>query len=243
MKLLIILMTVGFAVFALPSSAQENAFILLPDTIETRSNLNCSPTEKIATKQRTGPGIVAGSDLMLSQKEKMKRPVIRNYTCSLHTDIIADKPGRCSRCGALLQRSVKDKNKVAGTRKYACTEHPAVSGIKGSECTQCGKVLKTTQISSSRHPHTSPVCINPGKSGKCMTCGTDLLRSSKEKMKMEVMNICCCDAQQSTNEPGHSWVATTYCCRRYPNTGANFFGIPDDSLTLIIQHFIINLLR
>ena len=188
-------MTFGFALFAMPSFAQENAVNHVADTIETKANIDCCPAKTTITNQQAAAGIVAGSDLMLSQKEKMRRPVIRNYTCPQHTEIVAHHPGRCSQCGALLHRSVKNKNNITGIGKYACAEHPDVTGKKGSKCTQCGKVIKIKKQSSLKHPHTLPVCINPGKSGKCRSCNSDLLRSSKEKMKMEVMNICCCHTE------------------------------------------------
>ena len=46
MKLLMLLMTVCFAVFALPSSARENVVIHVPDTIETKANPDTYPAKK-----------------------------------------------------------------------------------------------------------------------------------------------------------------------------------------------------
>jgi hypothetical protein len=42
-------------------------------------------------------------DLTLSPKEKMKREVMKIYSCPMHSDVTSNKPGKCSKCGMDLR--------------------------------------------------------------------------------------------------------------------------------------------
>ncbi len=194
MKSFVLLLTLA-ALFFIPTVAQHPAGpdfrdgVVKKDTIETSSPVS----SEILTPARK-PRRETGSDLMLSQKEKMKRPVMKSYTCPGHPHLLAGEPGRCPECGTLLNRTAKEKMKMEGAGTYACPQHPEIKGARGSACTVCGKHLKVVKKTSHHHTSAVKTCVARDKSGKCRSCGDDRMRSPKEKMKMDVMKMCCCPA-------------------------------------------------
>lgn len=192
MKRFLILLIVT-PIFCTPVSAQHPAGMALNESLQVTDTLdNCSPVKKEVIKLRAPNIEKRGSELMMSQKEKMKRQVVKLYTCPVHDHLIWEKPGRCPECNTLLNRSAKEQMKM-DVMHYSCPRHPHVKGRKGSECDHCGTSLKIR--SASNRQDTGEGCVNRSKSGKCRSCGTDPRRSPKEKMKMEVMKVCCCNTK------------------------------------------------
>lgn len=56
------------------------------------------------------------------------------YTCSMHPEVISNKPGTCPKCGMEL---VVKEAKV----EYTCTMHPEVVSDKPGKCPKCGMEL------------------------------------------------------------------------------------------------------
>ncbi|KIO78896.1 hypothetical protein TH53_00880 [Pedobacter lusitanus] len=50
-----------------------------------------------------------GSDT--TKMKKMKMPV--QYTCTMHPEVISNKPGKCPKCGMTLVKKTKAKSKPA----------------------------------------------------------------------------------------------------------------------------------
>ncbi len=194
MKRSILLLTLA-SLFFVPLFAQHPAgpdireSAIKKDTIEFTA-----PVPAEISVREPKPHKAAGSDLMLSQKEKMKRPVMKSYSCPGHPHLVAGEPGRCPECGTLLNRTAKEKMKMDPVRIYACTHHPGIKGARGSECEVCGRELKVVKKPSHHHTNAVKTCVARDKSGKCRSCGEDRMLSPKEKMKMDVMKICCCPA-------------------------------------------------
>jgi hypothetical protein len=193
MKLFILLLLVVANFLAAPVFAQHTGGTDTRDSVEKKPPVISNPGPSV-NKTKTGVHThVIGSDLMLSQKEKMKMQVMKAYTCPDHPHLVTDKPGRCPECGSLLNRTSKEKMKMEIMGLYACTAHPHVSGKKDAECRECGSTLRLVKQKQVRKPKTETSCENRAKSGKCLSCATGTMRSSKEKMKMEVMKVCCCE--------------------------------------------------
>ena len=57
------------------------------------------------------------------------------YTCSMHPDVITDKPGKCPKCGMDLVKKQVDKI-------YTCSMHPNVISDKPGKCPKCGMALE-----------------------------------------------------------------------------------------------------
>lgn len=68
------------------------------------------------------------------QKEGMVEKA--NYTCSMHPEIVQDKPGKCSKCKMNL---VKKEVEKAG---YTCPMHPKVLQDKPGKCPECKMTLE-----------------------------------------------------------------------------------------------------
>ena len=73
-----------------------------------------------------------------AQAGKPKMPVtkattvqISKYTCSMHPEVISNKPGKCPKCGM-------DLTKV---KTYSCSMHPEVVSNKPGKCPKCGMDL------------------------------------------------------------------------------------------------------
>jgi len=60
------------------------------------------------------------------------------YTCTMHPDVVSDKPGKCPRCGMDL---VQKKVKLQAKKSYTCTMHPEVTSEKPGKCPKCGMDL------------------------------------------------------------------------------------------------------
>jgi hypothetical protein len=56
------------------------------------------------------------------------------YTCTMHPEVITDKPGNCPKCGMTLVKKKVDKI-------YTCTMHPDVISDKPGNCPKCGMKL------------------------------------------------------------------------------------------------------
>ncbi len=194
------MLAVAASLVAAPVFAQHTGGTDIRDSVEKKAPVIPNPAIKMNTTKKGGHTHVVGSELMLSQKEKMKMQVMKAYICPDHPHLVSDKPGRCPECGTLLNRTSKEKMKMEVMGLYACTAHPHVSGKKDAECRECGSTLRLVKQKQVRKPKTETGCENRAKSGKCRSCATDNLRSPKEKMKMEVMKICCCTEVKGMTE-------------------------------------------
>lgn len=73
-----------------------------------------------------------------AQKDQTKEPVNKTdsaqqvmYTCSMHPEIVSNKPGACSKCGMALTQ----------VKTYACSMHPEITSNKKGKCSKCGMDL------------------------------------------------------------------------------------------------------
>jgi rubrerythrin len=68
------------------------------------------------------------------------------YTCSMHTEVKLNNPGKCPKCGMTLVKKTmkitetKSKNMEA-MKTYTCSMHPEVKADKPGKCPICGMVL------------------------------------------------------------------------------------------------------
>ena len=64
------------------------------------------------------------------------------YTCTMHPEVMTDKPGKCPKCGMTLVKKKVDK-------VYTCTMHPEVISDKPGNCPKCG--MKLVEKTSTSH--------------------------------------------------------------------------------------------
>ena len=71
------------------------------------------------------------------RKSKMVPASKTVYTCTMHPEVISDKPGKCPKCG--MQLVAKKVKATAAT--YTCPMHPDVTSDKPGKCPKCGMDL------------------------------------------------------------------------------------------------------
>jgi len=66
---------------------------------------------------------------------------VTKYTCPMHPEVVADKPGSCPKCGMALEPALPQAPNSAGT-VYTCPMHPEVEQDHPGECPKCGMALE-----------------------------------------------------------------------------------------------------
>src|SRR4051812_15511194 len=59
------------------------------------------------------------------------------YACPMHTDVVSNKPGKCSKCGMDLTLSKKEQMKQEVTNTYTCPMHKEVVSTHEGICAKC----------------------------------------------------------------------------------------------------------
>ena len=67
------------------------------------------------------------------------------YTCSMHPEVVSDKPGQCPKCGMDLVKKEVQKVKVI----YSCPMHRDIVLDKPGNCPKCGMRLEKKEVSVS----------------------------------------------------------------------------------------------
>jgi len=102
------------------------------------------------------------------------------YRCSMHPDVVADKPGKCPKCGMDLSLSTKEELKSKVTKTYTCPVHADIVSDSSGTCPKCGKLLALSPKEKMKAEVTKIyICpMHPGvaskETGKCPKCGMAL---------------------------------------------------------------------
>lgn len=103
------------------------------------------------------------------------------YSCSMHPEVVSNKPGKCPKCGMALILSGKEQMKTDVTKSYKCPVHVDVTSHDPGKCPQCGRKLQLSAKEQMKaevakvyicpmHPE---VALN--KDGVCPKCGKALI--------------------------------------------------------------------
>jgi hypothetical protein len=96
--------------------------------------------------------VLTGVSFSFAQTSKQKTPAAKSdtaakyiYTCTMHPEVMKDKPGSCPKCGMTLVKKKVDKI-------YTCTMDPDVISDKPGDCPKCGMELveKTSKPSTKK---------------------------------------------------------------------------------------------
>ncbi len=60
--------------------------------------------------------INAGTAISDSTKTKKVKPEKVQYTCTMHPEVLSDKPGKCPKCGMALVKKTDAKKKTASDK-------------------------------------------------------------------------------------------------------------------------------
>ena len=66
------------------------------------------------------------------------------YTCSMHPEVVSDKPGQCPKCGMDLVKKEVQKVKVI----YSCPMHRDIVLDKPGNCPKCGMKLQKKEVAA-----------------------------------------------------------------------------------------------
>ncbi len=107
------------------------------------------------------------------------------YTCPMHPEIHATKPGNCPKCGMKL--AVEKTNSLAAQpATYTCPMHPEIHATKPGNCPKCGMKLVVEKTKSSAQPATYTCPMHPeihaDKPGNCPKCGMKLMKEKPANM-------------------------------------------------------------
>jgi hypothetical protein len=85
--------------------------------------------------------VITSATCSFAQTAKSKAPVNKSdtiskyiYTCTMHPEVMTDKPGKCPKCGMTLVKKKVD-------HVYTCTMDPDVISDKPGSCPKCGMKL------------------------------------------------------------------------------------------------------
>ncbi|WP_395050324.1 heavy metal-binding domain-containing protein [Flavobacterium sp.] len=65
----------------------------------------------------------------------------KEYTCTMHPEIISNSPEFCSKCGMKLTEKGSKIETNTKAQTYTCSMHPEVISDKASMCPKCGMNL------------------------------------------------------------------------------------------------------
>lgn len=95
--------------------------------------------------------VLTGASLSAQEAKKAKAPAKKTaeatvpaavYSCPMHPEVTADKPGKCPKCGMFLEKKEVKAKKAAATTAYSCPMHPEVTSDQPGKCTECGMKLE-----------------------------------------------------------------------------------------------------
>jgi uncharacterized paraquat-inducible protein A len=117
-------------------------------------------------------------------QHKDKASTFTVYTCSMHPEVVMDKPGKCPKCGMELTASKKEQLKLKETKGYTCTMHPEVRSTSEGKCPKCGMSLTASKKEQLKMKEMKGYAcpMHPDeksdKAGKCPKCGMALTKKN-----------------------------------------------------------------
>jgi len=116
------------------------------------------------------------------------------YQCPMHPEVVADKPGKCPKCGMNMEKA-KHVEPPAGSKPaggsavvYWCPMHPEVTSDKPGKCEKCGGMeLEPKPAVSQTATGVGYLCpIHPSQladeKGECPVCRSAMKRVKVEKV-------------------------------------------------------------
>ncbi|WP_243698919.1 multicopper oxidase domain-containing protein [Flavobacterium sandaracinum] len=122
----------------------------------------------------------------MSKKEKAQKVQPTTYTCPMHPEIHANKPGKCPKCGMTLIKEKAKTVKKTVVKKHDEMQMPMKKTSKKKDDmdnmkTDNNKVASVT-YTCPMHPE-----IHADKPGKCPKCGMTLVKEKPKAVKKSVV--------------------------------------------------------
>ena len=126
--------------------------------------------------------VLTAATAVFAQKSKAVPPQADSatqakYTCSMHPDVVSNKPGKCPKCNMPLT-SVKEQMKQQVTHTYICPMHPEVVSGHNGTCAKCSSKLVINRTGSKQAGKVYTCSMHKdvasNEEGKCPICGAAL---------------------------------------------------------------------
>ncbi len=93
-----------------------------------------------------GTMTLAQSKTESDKKQSASSKDLVYYTCSMHPEVKMDEPGKCPKCGMVLEKKTMKMTgtkgeKMEAMKVYTCSMHPDVRSDKPGKCPKCGMDL------------------------------------------------------------------------------------------------------
>jgi Cu(I)/Ag(I) efflux system membrane fusion protein len=113
-------------------------------------------------------GVFAQQQTTQDQKNNKEKSSQVKYSCPMHPEVSADKPGKCSKCKMDLAAA------KPASKSYACPMHADITSDKPGKCSKCKMDL--TEVKQVDKAYVCPMHaeITSDKPGKCSKCKMDL---------------------------------------------------------------------
>ncbi|QEC68304.1 hypothetical protein FRZ67_13705 [Panacibacter ginsenosidivorans] len=127
--------------------------------------------------------VLTATTAVFAQKSKSVPPKADSaaqarYTCSMHPDVVSDKPGNCPKCNMPLTASLKEQMKQDVTHTYICPMHPEVGSDHKGICAKCKSKLVINRTGSKQAGKIYSCSMHKdvvsNETGKCPICGAVL---------------------------------------------------------------------
>ncbi len=130
------------------------------------------------------------------------------YTCPMHPEIHATKPGNCPKCGMKLvvEKAQPSKSQPA---TYTCPMHPEIHATKPGNCPKCGMKLVVEKTKSSAAQPATYTCpmhpeIHATKPGNCPKCGMKLVQEKTKSSSTQAATYTCpMHPEVKSDKPGN----------------------------------------
>ncbi|WP_235832095.1 multicopper oxidase domain-containing protein [Flavobacterium ranwuense] len=122
----------------------------------------------------------------MSKKENTKKKQPATYTCPMHPEIHANKPGKCPKCGMTL---IKEKAKAVKKSVVKKQDEMQMPMKKTSKKKDDMDNMKTDNNKVASVTYTCPMHpeIHANKPGKCPKCGMTLVKEKPKAVKKSVV--------------------------------------------------------
>ena len=81
-----------------------------------------------------------------------------NFSCPMHSDVVSNEPGKCSKCNMDLTLSKKEQMKKEVMNDYRCPMHKEVVNDMAGTCAKCGTALTVVDRKGSKQSSKTYVC-------------------------------------------------------------------------------------
>jgi len=106
-----------------------------------------------------------------------------SYSCPMHTEVVSNEPGKCTKCNMDLVLNKKEEMKKNTMKIYECPMHQDVISNESGKCPVCNRSLVLSKKEQMKmdvvNKYTCAMHgdVISGVPGKCAKCGMPLTKA------------------------------------------------------------------